>query len=86
MPQEREAADVCMTDAAEAAPEGIGRLGHEFGAEIGHLAALDIVPDAFDRVEIRRVSGEPLNLQPIALGPQELRNFLGCGERASGPQ
>ena len=64
-----------MADAVQAATEGVGGFRHQFRTEIGHFAALDIVPDAFGRIEVGRVTGEPLDLQPVALGPKKLRHF-----------
>lgn len=75
MPEEREWQSVSMADAAEAAAEGMGGFRHQFRAEIRHFAALDIVPDAFGRIEVGRVTGEPLDLQPVALGPQKQGHF-----------
>src|SRR5262245_29987141 len=37
------------------------------GAEIGDVPGLDVAPHLLDRIEIARVRGEPLNVQPPAL-------------------
>lgn len=63
-----------MRYATEAAAEGGGSFCHQFRTEIRHFAALDIAPDAFGGIEVRRIAGEPLDLQPIALSPEELRH------------
>ena len=70
-----------MPNAAKAAAESVGGFGHQFRAKIGHLASFDIVPNAFTGIEIGRVSGEPLDLQPAALGPQELRHVTAAVSR-----
>lgn len=63
-----------MADATKATAESGGGFGHQFRAEICHFAALDIAPDAFGRIEVGRIAGEPLDLQPVALGPEEVRH------------
>lgn len=64
-----------MADATKATAEGGGGFGHQFRAEIGHFATLDIAPDAFGGIEVGRIAGEPLDVQPVALGAKELRHF-----------
>lgn len=64
-----------MAYPTKAAAEGGGGFGHQFRAEIGHFAALDIAPDPFGGVEVGGIAREPLDLQPVALSPQELRHI-----------
>jgi hypothetical protein len=63
-----------MAYATKAAAEGGGGFCHQFRAQIRHFAALNIVPDAFGGIEVRRIAGEPLDLQPVTLTPEELRH------------
>ena len=61
-----------MAYATKATAEGVGRFGHQFRTEIRHFAALDIAPDTFGGIEVGRIAGEPLDLQPVTLSPEEL--------------
>lgn len=63
-----------MADATKATAEGGDGFCHQFRAEICHFATLDIAPDACGGIEVGRIAGEPLDLQPVALGPKELRH------------
>jgi hypothetical protein len=75
MLEERKRQLTGMAHAAKAAAEGMRGFGHQLRTEISHFAALDIVPDAFGRIEVGRVSGKPLDPQPVALGPEKMRHF-----------
>jgi hypothetical protein len=72
--EERKGQSAGMAYATKAAAEGGGSFCHQFRAEIRHFAALDIAPDAFGGIEVRRIAWEPLDLQPVALSPEELRH------------
>jgi len=72
MPEERKGQSAGMAYATKAAAEGVGSFRHQFRTEIRHFAALDIAPDSFGRIEVGRIAGEPLDLQPVALSPEEL--------------
>ncbi len=61
-----------MANALETAAERLGSFRHLVRAEIGHFAALDVVPHAFGGIEVGRITGQPLDLKPVTLGPQEL--------------
>ena len=74
MPEERKGQSAGMAYATKAAAEGGGSFCHQFRTEIRHFAALDIAPDAFGGIEVGCIAGEPLDLQPIALSPEELRH------------
>ena len=74
MSEERKGQSAGMGYATKAAAEGGGSFCHQFRTEIRHFAALDIAPDAFGGVEVGRIAGEPLDLQPVALSPEELRH------------
>src|ERR1700684_3513498 len=71
MPEERKGQSAGMAYATKAAAEGVGSFRHQFRTEIRHFAALDIAPDSFGRIEVGRIAGEPLDLQPVALIPDE---------------
>ena len=81
MLEERKRQSTGMAHAAEASTEGMCGFGHQFRTEIGHFSALDVVPDAFGRIEVGRVSGKPLDLQPVALVPEKMRH---CAAPVSG--
>ena len=72
MPEERKGQSAGMAYATKATAEGVSSFGHQFRTEIRHFAALDIAPDSFGRIEVGRIAGEPLDLQPVALSPEEL--------------
>ena len=63
----REFAGVAYT--LEAAAERLGSFCHQVRTKVCHFAALDVIPHAFGGIEVGRISGEPLDLQPVALGP-----------------
>jgi hypothetical protein len=60
-----------MAEALQPPAESSNGLWHQFGTEIGHFPAFDVVPHAFGRIEIGRVGREPLDLEPIKLTAQE---------------
>jgi hypothetical protein len=64
-----------MAYPTKAAAEGGGGFGHQFRAKIGHFPAFDIAPYPFGRIEVGRIARKPLDLQPVALSPQELRHI-----------
>jgi hypothetical protein len=41
------------------------------GAEVGKFATLDVIPNPFRRIQIRRVSWQPLDFEPVSLFEQE---------------
>lgn len=57
---------------AQTIPEGIIGLFDLIGAEVGEFAPFDVIPDSFGGIEIRRVGGQPLDLDPVLLLGQEL--------------
>jgi hypothetical protein len=61
--------------ALEAAAERSGSFRHQVRTEIGHFAAFDVVPHTFGGIEVGRITRQPLDLKPVALGPQELRHI-----------
>lgn len=71
-----------MADAFEPGAKARGGSGQEIRTVVGHLAALDVVPHALDRIQIRRVSGKPLDLEPVTLADDEIRHDAAamCGE------
>lgn len=59
--------------APEAGDSGAQRranLAQVDGAEIGELLALEIPPEIFDGIEVRRVPGQPFHRQPAVLAGQ----------------
>lgn len=57
---------------AKSPAEGVGSLLQLVGAEVCQLAALDVVPDRFGGIQVRRVTGKPLDLEPVPLTRQKL--------------
>ena len=60
------------TDPGEAAAQGLTQSQKVRGTEIGQIASLDVAPDLLDRVELGRVGGQALDLEPTAL-PSQIR-------------
>jgi len=67
MAQERPREGAGPARAAHAAPEGRGGISQIIGAAVRQLRPLDVTPHGFGGVQLRRVPGEPLDLQPGAL-------------------
>jgi hypothetical protein len=42
------------------------------GAKVRQLMLLEVVPDMFHRIELRRIAGQPLQGEPTALGGDEV--------------
>lgn len=74
-----------MAEPLQPAAESAGSLLHEFGAQVGHLAALDVVPHAFGRVEVGCVGGQPFHLYPIVLAPEERAHLVAPMRRQTVP-
>jgi hypothetical protein len=70
--EERKRQSTGMAYAAKAAAESGSGFGHQVRTKICHFAALDIAPDTFGGIEVGRIAGEPLDLQPVALSPEEI--------------
>jgi hypothetical protein len=60
-----------VSDTPESLAESVGRLLDSVGTEVGKLAAFDVVPNSFGRVQIGSVSREPLDFQPVPLLEEE---------------
>src|ERR1035438_6342929 len=54
----------------------MGGLYDLVGAEVGEVAALDVVPNSFRGIQIRRISQQPLNFEPVPLFEQEVFHDL----------
>ena len=63
-----------MADALQARAKTLGGVRQQVWTIIGHFPALDVVPHTFDRIQIRRVGREPLDLQPVTLAGDEIRH------------
>ena len=73
MDQESDDQAVALADALDALFGGVGDLGQGGGGPIGQLQVLEVGPEVLDRVELRRVGGEPLDGQPVVLAVEEGR-------------
>ncbi len=58
------------THATDPAPQSRGGVGEVLGATVGQLAALDVPPQRFGGIQLRGVSGQPFDAQPVALRVQ----------------
>lgn len=58
-------------DAPESPAEFMSGLFDLVSAEVGKFATLDVVPNSFRRIQIRCVSWQPLNCEPVPLFEQE---------------
>ena len=67
---------------AQTIAESIIGLFDLIGTEVGEFAPFDVIPDSFGGIEIRRVGGQPLDLDPVPLLGQELFHDLAavCGK------
>lgn len=72
----------CVADAPEPGAKTPGGGRQQVRTIIGHFSALDVVPHAFDWIQVRRVGWEPLDLQPVTLACDEIRHDTAtmCGE------
>jgi len=61
-----------MAYATKTAVETGGGFRHQFRAEIGSFAPVEVAPDAFSGMEVRRIGGELLDVQPAVLSPEDL--------------
>jgi hypothetical protein len=59
-----------VTEATTARAEGRVQSPKIRGAHIREFASLEIAPDLFDGIQLRRVPGEPLHGQPVALSSE----------------
>ncbi len=74
MAQEGEGERGLAPDACAARSNRAPQRPHVGRAQIGQFAALQISPQQFDGIEIRRVGGEPLGVQPGLLRREEARH------------
>jgi hypothetical protein len=70
MAEKREGQGARATDAMQAGPQLVLDLAEVIRAEVGQFGALDVPPDEFGRIELRRVAGQALDREPRALRPQ----------------
>ena len=61
-----------LTDSRHALADSNLGLSQSFRTAIGQLLAFEVAPQAFDRVEVGGVAGQPLDAQPMALLMQVL--------------
>jgi hypothetical protein len=61
---------VAVTDPLDALGGGVGDLGQGGGGQVGQLHVLELGPEVFDWVELRRIGGQPLGTEPVALAVQ----------------
>ena len=71
MPQKREGECGVVADATERLVDDLLGLVDGVETEIGELAALQIAPDLFDRIEVGRIAREPFDHQPSSLVLEE---------------
>lgn len=76
MPKKRHRQAGGVSDPPKSLTEGISGLVNVIGAEVSKFASFDVIPDSFGGVEIRSVSRQPFNGEPVALLEQELLH--GC--------
>ena len=67
MTKEGETQPGLAADPAQPFVDDLGCFGDGVGAQVGQLAALEIAPDLFDRVEVIGVGREPFDHQPMTL-------------------
>ena len=67
MTKEGETQPGLAADPAQPFVDDLGCFGDGVGAQVGQLAALEIAPDLFDRVEVIGVGRKPLDDQPMSL-------------------
>jgi hypothetical protein len=52
--------------------EGIVRLFDLIGTEVRKFSALEVVPNSFGRIQVGRISGQPLDFEPVPLLEEEV--------------
>jgi len=62
------------------------QLANIFRDAVGEVAVLRLTPDVFHRVELRRVTGEPFDTQPVAPGLAQLPGGGPMGRQAVADQ
>ncbi len=65
--QERTGERLGAAHATHPAPEGRGGVGEVLGAAVGQLAALDVSPQWFGRIQLGGVPRQPGDPQPVSL-------------------
>src|SRR5258708_25553423 len=75
MPEEG-AAQVAALRPTQSRAKAVDHVQGVFDLEVSEFLAFDVAPQGFDRVEVRSVSGEPLDPEPPTTARQVARHFL----------
>ena len=67
MLEERKGQPQGVSDTPQPRAEGIGCLIDLIGTEVRKFPALNVVPNGFGWIQIGRISGQPLDFEPVPL-------------------
>ena len=85
MPKEGKGQVGGMSNPLQSAAKCSRGFEYMIGAEVRQLASFDVIPNSFGGIQVRRVSGQPFDFQPVALLEQEAFHHFAAVRRKMVP-